>query len=468
MPISLLFLLFLSYKHISNSLFSTLKNSPQHQSPHLCSSQKTLAREKFLWYAPHSGFSNQLSEFKYAILMRRFAVWNHTIELIQSRSILIDFIVFVSIWCGVNIDLVCSKESNKQLSLLDTLRQCGSLLSGYNGNVNNWLYALDEDCRTTVWTYGKDGEDGTLDSFQPDEQLMKKKKISYVRKFQMLGPGSRSELATVLAFESLFTAPYKGSELYIDIHESPRDQTMQSLIEKISFLPFVPEIMSAGKKFASKTIKSPFLCAQLRLLDGQFKNHWKTTFLVLQQKIESLRHEGPLPIHIFVMTDLPQGNWTGSYLEDLSRDSDAFKLHVLREKDELVTRTAKNLAASGNEMKFGFLSESLDRMKKNCRPPYLPDMLLYIEEAVCSCASLGFVGTVGSTIARLHFTDCKYTWNQSFLLGNAIFYNLAFLNFHGKSETQKHKVASCSYINLFRLMTLLTTQHAGLLEISVQ
>ncbi|KAI8001584.1 O-fucosyltransferase 30 [Camellia lanceoleosa] len=56
--------------------------------------------------------------------------------------------------------------------------------------------------------------------------------------------------------------------------------------------------------------------------------------------------------------------------------------------------------ASGNEMKFRFLLESLDRMKKNCRPPYLPDMLLYIEEAVCNCTSLGFVGTTGSTIAE--------------------------------------------------------------------
>ncbi|KAL7212861.1 hypothetical protein ACSBR2_015537 [Camellia fascicularis] len=100
---------------------------------------------------------------------------------------------------------------------------------------------------------------------QPDEQLKKKKKISYVRKrqdvYQTLGPGSRAELATVLEFGSLFTAPYKGSELYIDIHESPRDQAMQSLTEKISFLPFVLEIMSAWKEFASKTIKSPFLCA---------------------------------------------------------------------------------------------------------------------------------------------------------------------------------------------------------------
>ncbi|KAL0462259.1 UNVERIFIED_CONTAM: O-fucosyltransferase 30 [Sesamum latifolium] len=75
--------------------------------------------EKFLWYAPHSGFSNQLSEFKNAILMAailnrtlivppimdhhavalgscpkfrvldpnelRFKVWNHSIELLRDH-----------------------------------------------------------------------------------------------------------------------------------------------------------------------------------------------------------------------------------------------------------------------------------------------------------------------------------------------------------------------------------------------
>ncbi|XP_057510465.1 O-fucosyltransferase 30 [Actinidia eriantha] len=413
--------------------------------------------KKFLWYAPHSGFSNQLSEFKNAILMAsilnrtlivppvldhhavalgscpkfrvlspnelRFSVWNHVIELIQSRRYVsmadiidfskvvsasevqvIDFRVFISIWCRVNLDLACSEEPNKQSSLIDTLRQCGSLLSGYNGNVNNCLYALGEDCRTTVWTYGIDGEDGVLDSFQPDEQLKKKKKISYVRTrrdvYKTLGPGSGAESATVLAFGSLFTSSYKGSELYIDIHKAPRDQRMQSLIEKVGYLPFVPEIISAGKEFASETIKFPFLCAQLRLLDGQFKYHWKVTFQGLQQKIESLQRDGALPIHIFVMTDLPEGNWTGSYLGDLARDSGAFKLHVLRENDNLVTRTAKKLAASGNGKKFSYHPERIVGTKRHCHPPLLPDMLLYIEESVCSCASLGFVGTGGSTIAE--------------------------------------------------------------------
>lgn len=75
--------------------------------------------EKFLWYAPHSGFSNQLSELKNAVLMAailnrtlivppvldhhavvlgscpkfrvldpnelRFRVWNHSIQLLRDR-----------------------------------------------------------------------------------------------------------------------------------------------------------------------------------------------------------------------------------------------------------------------------------------------------------------------------------------------------------------------------------------------
>lgn len=62
------------------------------------------------------------------------------------------------------------------------------------------------------------------------------------------------------------------------------------------------------------------------------------------------------------------------------------KLHVLSENDEIVIRTAKKLGDAG--------------MKKHCHPPLLPDILLYIEETVCSCAKLGFVGTAGSTIAE--------------------------------------------------------------------
>lgn len=318
----------------------------------------------------------------------------------------IDFRVFASQWCNLNLEGICVDESDKQSSLLDSLKQCGSLLVGLDGSVSKCLYAVNEDCRTTVWTYKNGNEDGTLDSFQPDEQLKKKKKISYVRRrrdvYKNLGPDSEADSAILLAFGSLFTSPYKGSELYIDIHESPRDQRIQKLIEKIEFLPFVPEVISAGKRFARETIQAPFLCAQLRLLDGQFKNHWKTTLLGLKQKIESLGQSSH-PTHIFVMTDLPEANWTGSYLGDLAGDSHQFKLHFLKGTDELVMQTARALADANHGLSSGFLSKSSDgdgKIKKHCHPSTLADALLYIEETVCSCASLGFVGTSGSTIAE--------------------------------------------------------------------
>ncbi|XP_047325847.1 O-fucosyltransferase 30 [Impatiens glandulifera] len=441
---------FFSYRHIS------IGYRPSHSQ---CGSlPKTLSDERFLLYAPHSGFSNQLSEFKNAMLMAsilnrtlivppildhhavalgscpkfrvlnpnelRLSVWNHSIELLRSRRYIsmgdivdlrslvsssivkmIDFRRFASTWCGVDLTSFCSEDSTLESKQFDAFRQCRSLLSGYSGNIENCLYAVDEDCRTTVWIYQKGEEDGSLDSFQPDEQLKKKKRIPYVRRrqdvYKALGPGSKAEPASVLAFGTLFSSVYKGSESYIDIHESPRDEKLQALIEKIKFLPFVPEITSAGKEFASTIIGSPFLCAQLRLLDGQFKNHWKSTFLGLKQKIEVLSHDNtPRPIHIFIMTDLPQANWTGTYLEELARNSDSFKLHVLKEEDELITKTAKKLADAGHGMKIGFSTpQRLDEMN-NCSPASLSDILLYIEETVCSCASLGFTATAGSTIAE--------------------------------------------------------------------
>lgn len=108
--------LFVSSKTIfSPSLLSVSQNSR----PLLRWQCANAIGEKFLWYAPHSGFSNQLSEFKNAILMAailnrtlivppvldhhavalgscpkfrvldpnelRFKVWNHSIQLIRDR-----------------------------------------------------------------------------------------------------------------------------------------------------------------------------------------------------------------------------------------------------------------------------------------------------------------------------------------------------------------------------------------------
>lgn len=364
----------------------------------------------------HFSFLQKLMSF---FILIPFCSYVSMADIVDLSSVLssslvrtIDFRVLASLWCGLNMDLACFGSLCCAISELGSmsgdLKQCRSLLSGPTSNIGQCTYAVEEDCRMTVWTYQQNNEE-LFDSFQPDEQLKRKKKLSYVRRrrdvYKAFGRGSRAETATVLAFGSLFTAPYKGSELYIDIHEAPRDHQIQSLLQKIEFLPFVPEIMDAGKEFAVNRIKVPFLCAQLRLLDGQFKNHWKDTFLALKQKIHSLqevdnRKENE-PIDIFIMTDLPSSNWSETYLGELARDSSAYKLHYLQEGDELVVRTAQKVMAAEHGLRSGFLPRVLDgKSKKSCRSVVLPDILLYIEEAICNCASLGFVGTVGSTIAQ--------------------------------------------------------------------
>ncbi|KAI4369998.1 hypothetical protein MLD38_018386 [Melastoma candidum] len=455
-PVLLLFL-YLLYSQI----LTTSPPSLRLQTSTPCASHTHSPELKFLFYAPHSGFSNQLSEFKNAALLSsllnrtlvvppvldhhalalgscpkfrvlpsrdiRLSVWESSLLLLRDNRYVsmadivdvsplvssstirtIDFRVFASWWCGVKIEMVCSSQSTSlEPSVFNRLKECGSFLAGFGGNVDGCLYAIDKDCRNTVWTYGEDEEDGKLDSFQPDEQLKKKKNISFVRTrrdvFKTLGPGSEADRARILAFGSLFTAPYKGSQLYIDINKSSKDTRLQKLLEDTDFLPFAPQIVNAGKQFALNTIKVPFLCAQLRLLDGQFKNHWRATFSSLKEQIKSLRQgASSRTINIFVMTDLPEGNWSTTYLGELMRDKNNYRLHFLREGDDLVHDTGRELAAAGNGYRLGITPNGirgLEEIKMNCSPQRLPDVLLYIEEVICSCASLGFVGTAGSTIA---------------------------------------------------------------------
>ncbi|XP_072957569.1 O-fucosyltransferase 30 [Typha angustifolia] len=470
-----LFLLLLLSLSTSSSLFRSLlpfASSPLSTTQSLTSQSAQcggrapdLAGQRFLWYAPHSGFSNQVGELKNAIVIAailnrtlivppvldhhavalgscpkfrvsspteiRVAVWDHVMELVRDRRYVsmadivdlssiaptmvktIDFRVFASMWCGIDIKEACFAGLCCAVSGLGSssgnFEQCRSLISGLQGSIDHCIYAVEEDCRTAVWTY-QQNNDGVLDSFQPDKELQRKKKISYIRKrkdvYNALGPGSKAETATILAFGTLFSSPYRGSQLYIDIHEPLKDFRIQSSLKEIEFLPFVPEIVDAGKEFAVSRIKEPFLCAQLRLLDGQFKNHWKTTFSALQQKLKSIELEIKAnqvthPISIFIMTDLPRANWTRTYLEEIAK-SNMYKLYTLQENDELVLQAARSLMAAEHGLRSGYLPriDHANDGQHSCHGGSLPDILLYVEESVCSCASLGFVGTAGSTIAE--------------------------------------------------------------------
>lgn len=73
--LTLLFSLLFFFSYI----FSLTPNSLLSNKTSISDSPKcpSLGGEKFLWYAPHSGFSNQLSEFKNAVLMA--AILNRTL-----------------------------------------------------------------------------------------------------------------------------------------------------------------------------------------------------------------------------------------------------------------------------------------------------------------------------------------------------------------------------------------------------
>uniref|UniRef100_A0ACD5U4S6 Uncharacterized protein n=1 Tax=Avena sativa TaxID=4498 RepID=A0ACD5U4S6_AVESA len=330
-----------------------------------CGRSSELDGEKFLWYAPHSGFSNQVGELQNAAVAA--ALLNHTL-------------------------VVPPVLDHHAVAL---------------GSCPKFRVSDPVDLRTAVWDHAMQllrerryVSMGDIVDLSPVKAFVRT--IDF-RVFVSLwcGPGSKAEDATLLAFGTLFSAPYKGSESYFDIHESPKDRRIQNVLEKIGFLPFSPEIMAAGKEFAESKIKEPYLCAQLRLLDGQFKNHWKSTFSTLKEKLRALelgkkRNKSTGPIHIFIMTDLPPANWTKTYLGDIAKDG-RYELYTLKEND--VLHTAEKLMAAEHGVRSGFIPKAAESLNTECDPVQLPEILLYVEESVCSCASLGFVGTAGSTIA---------------------------------------------------------------------
>jgi hypothetical protein len=174
--------------------------------------------------------------------MFRYVSIGDIVDLSPIKSLVrtIDVRVFVSLWCGVDMTkscysgLCCAASCDSALS--DGYMRCQST-PGLGGSEKCYVYLIQDDCRTTIWTY-QENHDGALDQFQPDEELKRRKKISFVRRrrdiYKALGPGSEAEDATLLAFGTLFSGPYKGSESYFDIH-APKIKEYRVYSRRLSF-----------------------------------------------------------------------------------------------------------------------------------------------------------------------------------------------------------------------------------------
>ncbi|MCO5603353.1 hypothetical protein L7F22_057503 [Adiantum nelumboides] len=338
------------------------------------------------------------------------------LSLVEPLVKLVDLRIFIRLWCGVDILSACSGSLCKSLaahsSTWGTLESCGRFLSRPDEIHGSCVYGVNEDCRTTIWVH-------KLRSAQRNQSLWNSKaaavgstnnvireKYSWRSHKQIaedLGIGSEAGKYEVLSFGSLFSSEYKGSQLHVDI-ESSEDRKVRALVEAMKFIPFTSPIVNAGKLYAKQRIKKPYFCAQMRLLDGQFKNHWEKTFIGLktQLRVAQERQNWTQVLNVFVMTDLPRSKWNDTYLGELIVD-DSYKVHTLNGTDPMIQQTAIELAEGDYGLRSGYFPPHNKTMNIEVEDPdsvsVHPDILLFVEEVICGCASLGFAGTSGSTLS---------------------------------------------------------------------
>ena len=65
----------------------------------------------------------------------------------------IDLRDFVSIWCGISLDLACVKDTKLQSSVSESLKQCGSLLAGLHGSIEKSKVVSISDCNGNSLKY---------------------------------------------------------------------------------------------------------------------------------------------------------------------------------------------------------------------------------------------------------------------------------------------------------------------------
>lgn len=380
-----------------------------------------------------------------------------TISPSQVRTI--DLRRFLTLWCGIDIQKssggdIC-KTCPKNDSVEAALKSCIGLLNPsplQAAQEQLCVYGVDNDCTSTIWRNMRvrpyhnttpaitqmcnnnsslkcslDDLDGTSwpnlnrlhnvkrrhlladatrgrsSEWKLEKKLVRKKDVEITTS---LGRDSQAGAVPLLAFGSMFSTIYKGSQTYIDFHYPSGDADLDKFLQALKHLKFNPDIIVAARKYVQEVMPVPFFCAQLRLLDGQFKNHrgrtlrdFEARMLLLHHSVARSRH----PIPVFVMTDLPSENWTGTALGNIRDSKSLYHIHRLNSSEDVIGSASRSIL----EGEFGFrispgnvLARETHEQPLTYLSSVIPLVFLCVEEVVCSCASLGFSGTVGSTITE--------------------------------------------------------------------
>lgn len=265
------------------------------------------------------------------------------------------------------------------------------------GPISNRLHNLKRRHLLTDATRGRSSE------WKLEKKLGRKKGVDITTS---LGRDSQAGAVPLLAFGSMFSTIYKGSQTYIDFQYPSGDANVDKFFQALKLLKFNPDIFVAARKYVQEVMPVPFFCAQLRLLDGQFKNHRGRTLRDFEDRMLLLHHSAARsrhPIPVFVMTDLPSENWTGTALGNIRDSKSLYRIHKLNSSKDVIESASRSIL----EGEFGFrispgnlLARETHEQPLTYLSSVIPLVLLCVEEVVCSCASLGFSGTVGSTITE--------------------------------------------------------------------
>ncbi|KAL2633264.1 hypothetical protein R1flu_004743 [Riccia fluitans] len=432
--------------------------------------------EKYMWYFPDAGFSNQARALKNALKIamllnrtlilppvtdhgevkngkclrpryttsRRFkekswtAVRDHILnsrylsiaDVVDLKPLspkivrTIDLRVFLALWCGLDVAGVCSGPKCRNFASVcsphwGTIDICAQrflpIPSSKGENSSCLVYEVKDDCSTTVWSSGENAvtrayrEHQLLQKLAQDPEITASSGSGTIIKrkdvVRTLALGSEAADFFLLSFGSLFSTVYKHIELHVDIRAAVGDLETAKKLEGIQNQhAFTKEIMGGAKSLVEKISPSrQFFCAHVRLGDGVFARNWNKTLDPLRKKLEELskRFQRSQKLKVFLMTDINKERWNGTILAEIDRN-DRFQVQTLDGHGDFIAHVAEQMMAAEHGFRLGFIPRISNAVKplNSTTNNFVPDARLYLEEVICACARLGFLGTLKSTISR--------------------------------------------------------------------
>lgn len=301
---------------------------------------------------------------------------------------------------------------------------------------------LESDCSDTIWTYERDSNGNLTDNFRSGKlnRICPNFSPGIVPEFEHEYISMGLEIVkrdgrnipkpkNVVSYLGTKGTPYGESKIlsigstmhYYDLEALDGDERVRDLSCQTAFLPFTRPIMRAAKKISETENFSNgnFVCLHYRGGDGQFSDPsaQNATKLSIIDQLEGLKPKKRQNVTLFIMTDLRTNKWRKElsklfglpgliprfpiefYLYDSKIQEKVFSKRYGVLTNRLSKEEIENLISVESPVKLNG-DPLLGTEKEKTFGKELRGMSLFIEQALCSCASLGFIPHADSTISQ--------------------------------------------------------------------